>query len=79
MTPERLSEIPPTGLKVIEALRQEHASERDLFIRLRPVDRLALHRFLPEMVSKGWIERYDRGRLPGPVVTTYCLPGERYR
>jgi hypothetical protein len=58
-------------MKVIGALQSEDLCECDLFIRLRPVDRLALHRFLPEMVSNGWIERYDQGRLPGPVVTMY--------
>jgi hypothetical protein len=67
--------IAPIGTKIIDALNHGgDLCERDLFIRLRPVDRLALHRLLKAMVSEGSLVRYDRGRLPGPVVTHYSLP-----
>lgn len=74
-----VTDIPPTGVKIIRALRDEDLCERDLFIRLRPVDRLALHRFLPEMVERGWIAQYSKGREPAPVVEMFCLPGRQYQ
>jgi hypothetical protein len=69
-----ITTIPPTAQKVLDALREDDLSERDLFIRLRPVDRLALHRLLPRMVSDGLIVSYTRGRLPGPTPMYYALP-----
>lgn len=79
MSRDQFADIPPTGHKVLKALRDEDLCERDLFIRLRPVDRVALHRLLAEMVRDRHIARRDVGRLPGPVVTTYMLPERQYR
>jgi hypothetical protein len=49
----QLREESPTTRKVIAKLWKEDACERDLFIRLRPVDRLAPHRLLGDMVRIG--------------------------
>jgi hypothetical protein len=71
MTPMGLSATSPTGLKILEALEDGGLCERDLFIRLRPVDRLALHRLLADMESEGALRQYHEGRYPGAVVTMY--------
>jgi DNA-binding transcriptional ArsR family regulator len=68
-----ITTLPPTGHKILDALKDDDLCERDLFIRLRPVDQLALHRLLREMDDDGLLASYGRGRLPGPVVTYYAL------
>lgn len=81
MSSEHSSGVDPTGLtaqKILRKIRGKRMCERDLFIGLRPMNRLALHRLLPAMVDAGRLAQYDEGTLPGPVVTMYCLPEERW-
>lgn len=66
-----MTHLTPSAEKILAALDGEELSERDLFIRLRPMDRMALYHTLRGLVRDGLIGARDEGRLPGPVVTRY--------
>jgi DNA-binding HxlR family transcriptional regulator len=63
----------PIARKVLGALLDGELSERDLYVRLRPVDRVGLHRALAELDRDRLVAAHVTGTLPGPNVTTYRL------
>lgn len=69
-------ELNPSAHKILVALGSEYEpqSELDLFIRLRPMDRMALYHTLRALVADGLVIARHEGRFPDPNYEVYSLP-----